>query len=198
MKAILRELWAFIKPHWPHLIVAVPMVVGVTLLHESAHALAVVAQGGEVIEFRVLPTEENWGQVRYRFDPGQPFSQFAVSVAPYAMWVGFMLGAAVLSAASRGRWPMGQASTVMVWGYLIPWGDTVIHWVAWLFGRPNDFAQAFGAPGASDEAAFALAVVVVSVGGYFVQRGLYGARALRPAAYGALAVVTNLALCAIA
>ncbi len=196
MKTTLRELWAFLKPHWPHLIAAVPMVVGVTLLHESAHALAVVVQGGEVIEFRVLPSATHWGRVRYTFDAGQPFSRFAVSVAPYVMWLGCMLATAALSAMARGRWPMWLGATAMVWGYVVPWGDIFNHWASWLMGDVNDFTRAFGEPGPVGGLLFAVVVGAVVAAGYPVQRGLYGPRALRPVAYALAAVLITLLLCA--
>jgi hypothetical protein len=61
--AVIAEAWKFLKRLRWHLLLLVPCCLVVTFLHESAHALAVVWQGGEVTDFVVLPDGEHWGSM---------------------------------------------------------------------------------------------------------------------------------------
>lgn len=48
---VLRECGRFFKRHWFHFVLMIPGAVLYTMLHEGMHALAVILQGGRVIEF---------------------------------------------------------------------------------------------------------------------------------------------------
>lgn len=181
MKPALKQTIRFLIRHWPHVLIAVPMVIGVTALHESAHALAVVVQGGEVLQFSIWPDGDRWGFVTYR----NVGSHFAVAIAPYAMWVGMMIAAAALAMSAKG-WPFAPASTVFIWGYVVPFGDIANTWTMWVGGAGNDFAHAFGGAGLLGGVGLAAACVLVVVAGYPVHRRLYGEAALPLAGYAAL------------
>src|SRR5688500_20268517 len=90
------ELWRFSKGHWPHFLLAIPGLVLWTVLHESAHALAVVLQGGQVTKFVWLPTRERWGYVECNSsDPH--LSEFAIALASSGVWLLLALMAGGLS-----------------------------------------------------------------------------------------------------
>src|SRR5262245_55064424 len=99
-----REALRFLLRHWPHALLVIPGVLGVTILHEGAHALAAMAQGGIVTEFVWLPSPGRWGYTAYHFPPGVAYSSFAISIAPYVMWTG-MAAVATLLALLPVRWP---------------------------------------------------------------------------------------------
>ena len=74
--------------------------VGVTFLHESAHAVMAIALGGTIKEFAFLPGEGALGHVRWEPPPNAAgWMSDAVSVAPYLMWS--MFAAAVILLAVR-------------------------------------------------------------------------------------------------
>jgi len=181
----IKEIGGFCGRQWYMLPVAAAAVILFTVLHEVAHAAAVIVQGGQVTEFVWLPQGGRWGHIRFIFSHDD-YSAFAIAVAPYCMWLAVSLGAAVLSLRPKG-WPFFAASWIFVWLYTGPLGDIGYAAFGWLKGSPNDFHNAFGAPGHT-------AVVFVVVGtlaaialGYFVQRRLYGASALSRKAYILLA-----------
>ncbi len=43
---LLIEIGAYLKAHWVHGVLCLPAILTVTVVHELAHALAVLAQGG--------------------------------------------------------------------------------------------------------------------------------------------------------
>lgn len=59
--SMLREIWTFMRRHWLHVLLVPPGALLVTLLHESAHAVAVWIQGGTILEFVWQPTKQLWG-----------------------------------------------------------------------------------------------------------------------------------------
>lgn len=181
-KALKTELPAFFKGHWPMLLVAPPMAVFFTLLHEAAHAFAVVVQGGTLTEFVWLPTWHGWGHISYKFPLDAEFSSRAISIAPYFMWVMFSCTAALLSLRKR-AWPFWFAATVFVWMFAAPLMDIAHNGIPYLCGVNNDFASAFGPPGFDVLTAFAVAGVISAIGGFAVQRRLYRERALSVKAY---------------
>lgn len=183
----LRALWRLACRHWPHLVLAPVALVGVTMVHEAAHAAVALAQGGELTDFQVnvLPVDGVWGSIRYRFPPGARYSADAISLAPYALWVGIM-ALVMLASRLRRSWPFWAASLVFVWGYVIAFGDLANAWVGWLHRGNNDFAHAFGPPGAGAELGLAAVALAVCALGYGVHRRLYGALALPPLTFAAL------------
>jgi hypothetical protein len=102
--------------------------VGVTFLHEAAHAAAALALGGTVTEFAFLPSGNNLGHVRWLPPAGAPgWLAGLVSVAPYAMWSLLASGTALL-AARRVRLNRWLAAAIFFWGYVVPLGDTTAIW----------------------------------------------------------------------
>lgn len=192
----LAEVLRFCKRHRVHALLLPLAAIGITALHESAHALAAILQGGQILELVVWPGDAEWGHVEYRFPPGVLYSSFAISLAPYVMWAGLM--ALVALASLRGRpWPFWVASTMFVWGFAVAFGDIAYAWLGWLRGAPNDLGRAFGAAGPEMAAALAAVALAVAVLGYFVQRRLYGAGALSPIACGVVTALTGAALAAV-
>ncbi len=195
-KATLAEVLLFCKRHRVHALLLPLAAIGITALHESAHALAAIVQGGQILELVVWPGDGEWGHVQYRFPPGVAYSSTAISLAPYVMWAGLM--ALVMLASLRGRpWPFWVASTLFVWGFAVAYGDIAYAWLGWLSGAPNDLGRTFGAAGPEMAAALAAVSLVVAVLGYFVQRRLYGGRALSPLACGVVSALTGAALLAV-
>ncbi|MHC4248855.1 MAG: hypothetical protein ACYS9X_06980 [Planctomycetota bacterium] len=188
-----QQCAAFVRSHWVHLLLVPPMAIGVTVVHEFAHAVAVWGQGGSVTEFAYLPAPGEWGHIQYRFQPGAMYSSFAVSVSPYVLWVA-IAGAALLTSFLKARWPVWAGSTLFVWCYVVPLADVGNTAVGWLAGSMNDFGSAFGPAGPLGFLATGLAVVIAIVTGYPLQKRLYERRALVLPAYGLLSSLTFLAL----
>lgn len=180
---LLRQAWAH---KWHALALPVGAVL-VTALHESAHAIAVLVQGGEVLEWSVLPNGENWGYVRYQFAGDVHFDGRAISLAPYAMWLGLM-AVTTVAAAWPVRWGFAAGSTWFVWGYVVPWLDIVNAWAPWLGGKDNDLMDAFGPAGWIAAAGLAVAATLVALVGLAVHRGLYRERAMSAGLYAVMVV----------
>ena len=181
------ELWRFFRGHWPHLLLAVPGAVLWTILHEGAHALAITFQGGHVTKFVWIPTLVRWGYVEYNV-PDHPFSNFAVSFAPYGFWLILALMAGVLSLRAR-PYPYWVAGTIFIWMFVVPLGDIAMAAFPYLFGSLNDFSDAFGSP---TGLVWMLIVLfgMTSVGfGMIIQQRLYREQALSAMGYTLLAMV---------
>jgi hypothetical protein len=138
--------------------------VGVTFLHEAAHAVTAVALGGRIDEFAFLPGPENLGQVRWTPPPGAPpWIGDVVGIAPYVMW-SFLAGAVVLLAWRRARLNRWIAAAIFYWGYFIPVGD-----IAWnLYGGRGDLAVG-GADGIALQAVGTTAIIAAYLLGHWVQ-----------------------------
>ncbi len=192
----LIEIVRFCMRQWYILLLVIPALVGFTILHEAAHALAVVLQGGNVTEFTFLPGGGQWGHIRYYFSHNN-YSAFAISMAPYVMWTGVSLVAVMLSVRKR-PYPFALASLVFVWLYTAPLADIANTAIPYLTGKNNDFTSAFGPPTMSSFAAAGAFCGISALLGYYLQRRLYGDYALSGVAYvvlgGALATVGVLML----
>ncbi|MBN8418141.1 MAG: M50 family metallopeptidase [Verrucomicrobia bacterium] len=180
--SMLREIWAFIRRHWLHVLLVPPGALLVTVLHESAHAFAVWVQGGTILEFVWLPTTERWGYVSYDPPVLRGFSTFFVSIAPYLLWL-FL--AAVAAALSLRRRPYGFAvsSSLYFWLFVVPLADVANAAFPYLDGRSNDFLHAFGPPSWTIFEEIALLSVLALIIGHPVQRRLYRTLALRLRSY---------------
>lgn len=55
LRGAFAEILGFLKRHWPQVLAALPMAAAFTIGHEAAHAVAVLLQGGRVVEFSCLP-----------------------------------------------------------------------------------------------------------------------------------------------
>jgi hypothetical protein len=183
------ELGRFFRGHWLHFLLAIPGAVLWTILHEAAHALTIMLQGGQVTKFVWIPSPGRLGYVEYNF-PDHPFSSFAIAIAPYAFWLLFMLLAGALSLRAR-PYPHWVASTIFIWMFVVPLGD--IAWAAgpYLFeaGNVNDLTDAFGPPTRMVSMLIVLFCIASVVFGMIVQQRLYRERALSASSYTLLALV---------
>lgn len=179
---MLHEIWTFIRRHWPHLLLAVPGALLFTVIHEGAHAAAVLLQGGTVLEFVWLPVADKWGYVG--FDPPAmgAFSDFFVSIAPYLLWLSLAAVAAVLSLRRR-PFAFPAASSLYFWIFVAPLADVANTAFPYLAGKHNDFMQAFGPASLLAWVLIVLLGTLALVMGHLVQRRLYRAQGLGLPAY---------------
>jgi hypothetical protein len=167
-------LRAAVVPFAPQVAIA-PLLffVGVTFLHEAAHAVAAVALGGRVIEFAFLPRPQNLGHMRWEAPPHAPaWMGAAVSVAPYLMWSALAAATVLLAwwRPSLNRW---LAAAIFYWCYVVPLGD-----IAWnLYGGRGDLAVG-GVDGLILQIVGTVALLAAFALGHGVQRRLFGARAV--------------------
>ncbi len=182
---------------WPHVLVLPVMFFVFTGLHESAHALAVVAQGGEVLEISIIPSTQAYGYIRYQFPENSNASFWFVSVAPYLMWLGFMSLTSVIAFIRKWNWWIG--STLFIWGYLCPWLDIYLHWTTFQMGDRgplSDFAHAFDRPTSLGWVLWATISTIVAVWGYVLQRRLYQKHQLPLISYILLVILVGSAILA--
>lgn len=179
---MLREIWKFISRHWPHMLLVPPGVLIITLVHESAHAAAVLLQGGTINEFVWLPVGDKWGYITYDLPAWPGFSSFFVSIAPYLLWF-FLAAVAILLSLLLRPVPFWAASSLYLWLFVAPLADVANTAFPYLAGRRNDFTSAFGPPMLEDELLTALLCMLILATGHFVQRRLYGTQALGLPAY---------------
>ncbi len=178
----------------PHVLVApVLFFVGVTFLHETAHASAALAVGGRVHEMVFLPGGDALGHVRWDPPPGAGWIEHTlVSLAPYLMWSAFA-AAVIAFAALPNRLHWLAASTLFVWGYVVPLGDIAAN----LFAGSGDL-HVPGPDGLAVQAAGGALLLAGAVIGYPVQRRLFGEHAVGIGGYLASAVVLGPAFAAAA
>jgi hypothetical protein len=181
------ELWGFFKWHWPHFLLAAPGALLCTILHEGAPALAVILQGGQVTKFVWLPSVERWGYIQYEFPHQDYFSTFAITVAPYCMWLLLMLMAGVLSLKTKPHLPWAS-STIFIWMFVVPLGDIANAALPYLLGSLNDFTDAFGYPTSLEWALIVLFAIASAVFGMILQQRLYRERALSLTGYTLMAM----------
>jgi hypothetical protein len=162
--------------------------VGVTFLHEAAHAVAAIALGGKVTEFAFLPGPHNLGHVRWEPPPhAAVWVGDAVSLAPYVMW-SLLAGATVALAWRRVHLSRWAAAAIFFWCYFVPLGD-----IAWnLYGGQGDLAIG-GIDGVVVQAIGTTALLAAFALGHLVQQRLFGERAIRIAEYLVCAAVIGAA-----
>lgn len=170
--------------HLPHaLLLPILGLTVITFLHELAHCGAALAQGANVVEFAFLPTAERLGHMRYELPRAMPgFSPRLVSAAPYLMWLVSAATVAGVAALPGQRLHPAFASTLFVWGYVVPVGDVFA----------NLGAGDLYLPGL--EGLVLSGVVAVVVAGcwalaYPVQKRLYGKLSLSATAFVGLSAV---------
>jgi hypothetical protein len=181
---------------WRALVLFLPQValapvlffVGVTLLHEAAHAVVALALGGTVTEFAFLPSGGNLGHVRWVPPPGAPgFYGDLVTVAPYVMWSLFAASAALL-AVRRARLGPWLGAAVFFWCYFVPLGD-----IAWnLYGTHGDLAIG-GAEGLVMQTVGTVALLGAYTLGHPIQRRLFGDRSVGALGYVACSIAVGAA-----
>lgn len=192
-----RDILAFIRRHWPHLLLFIPGAIGVTILHEAAHAGAVLLQGGTVSQFVWLPGAGNWGYISYVFPDGTPNSTFLISIAPYLLWCLLALAASALSVRKQ-KVGYGWASVIYFWLFVVPLGDIANTAFPYLAGKQNDFLSAFGHPSPAEAVIIGLSCAVAVFAGYHVQLGLYREGSLSATSYAMLSTVVLGVLAAVA
>jgi len=169
-----RPLLEALVPFAPQIALAPALFfLGVTFLHEAAHAVVAIALGGRVIEFAFLPGPHNLGHVRWEPPPhAPPWLGALVSIAPYVMW-STLAGATALFAWRRrpvNRW---LAGALFFWCYVVPLGD-----IAWnLYGGQGDLAVG-GLDGLILQAVGTAGLLAAFLVGHAVQRRLFGDRAV--------------------
>jgi hypothetical protein len=189
MGSVLSEIRLFVRAHLWHLLLLAPGLLLATLLHEAAHAAAVVLQGGRVEQFAWIPSLHEWGYVTYRFPKGVAHSEFAISIAPYLVVLG-LAGLATLPSIRRRPWSYRVASVWYIWGFLVPLAKIANTVFAWLVGADNDLAQAFGRPTLGAFIAVGCVVAGCLFWGGWLQRRLYREGALGFGAYAILSLST--------
>jgi hypothetical protein len=122
-RSIPRQALRFLLGHWLHfLLLGIFGVVGVTTLHEGAHAMGVWLQGGELLEFVVMGDEESWGHVRYQFAPGAQYSARLISLAPAIGALGALM-VGLVAALFGPRRDGHLAKAVWFWLCMMPAGE---------------------------------------------------------------------------
>ncbi len=191
-KPLIGEILRFCKRQWFMLPAVIPALVLFTLFHEAAHAVAVLLQGGRIVEFVWLPTGGLWGHISYDFGD-ESYSAVAIAAAPYVMWLTASTSAAVLSL-SRYKFPFVLASFIFVWLYVAPAADIANTAFPYVLGSRNDFFSVFSGPSPALTTTLAVCCLAYVAAGFFVQRRLYRQDALSGKAYLALAASTLLLL----
>ncbi len=184
--------------HWLHfLLLGIFGVVGITTLHELAHAGAVWLQGGELLEFVVMGDEASWGHVRYQFAPGAVYSARLISLAPAVTALGALmlgLGAALLGPRRDGA----VARAVWFWLCMMPAGELGFMGLGYFgVGARCDLFYAFGPitwPLRLAGLAMACAVVALLFG---LQRRLFDDLALGQGAFALLGALAFVGLCGV-
>jgi hypothetical protein len=191
---VIRESVSFLRRNWLHLAIAPLLAITlVTFLHESAHAVAVLAQGGTLLEFSFLPSATDFGHVRYTFPEGAFYVYELIALAPYLMW-GSLATLGVMLAILPLRWPHAIASTVFVWLYVVPLLDIAYQSVLWVGGSRNDLRNALGPPDVFAEIGIVFSAGVCFAIGWIVQRRLYRENGLSLAGYLFLSFLCTLAI----
>ncbi len=174
MKERLQRALRFSLLFAPQVLIApVAFFLGVTFLHELAHAAAALTMGGQVVEFAFLPGPHNLGHMRWDPPANAPgWFGDVVSVAPYVMWSGFaLLAAAIAALPNRLHWL--AASSLFYWWYVVPLGD-----IGWnLFSGGGDLAVG-GIDGLLLQTFGAIALLGAYAAGYPIQRRLFAERAV--------------------
>lgn len=184
-RALVRPLVPFV----PQVALAPALFfLGVTFLHEAAHAVVAIALGGTVTEFAFLPGPHNLGHVRWEPPPhAPPWIGELVSIAPYVMWSTLAAATAVF-AWMRVRVNRWLAAAIFFWCYFVPLGD-----IAWnLYGGQGDLAVG-GFEGLLLQAVGTGGLLAAFVVGYRVLRRLFRDGAISFRGYLAGAVVLGAA-----
>ncbi len=193
-----RQALRFLLGHWLHfLLLAIFGVVGITSLHELAHAGAVWLQGGDLLEFVVLGDEEAWGHVRYQFPQGAAYSARLISAAPAIAALGAMMTGVVASMLGPER-DGHIAKAVWFWLCLMPAGELGFMGLGYFtVGARCDLLSAFGPitwPLRLAGLAMACSVVALLFG---LQRRLFDQLALSQGAFALLGALALLGLCGV-
>lgn len=187
---VYRELGAFFRVHWVHIVLS-PVLgfIFCSALHESAHGAAVWIQGGEIHEFRCWPSKGYLGYISYDFPSGAAYSKTAISAAPFILSLVIALMAFLVAFIFRSV-PFWFGSSLFVWGWIASFGNIGIGVAGYLRGnRRGDLFKVFGEASVGPASMLLATMAVGCVLGYFIQRRLYGQGALTVRAYGLLVLL---------
>lgn len=136
---MLRALWTW-RAWIPVAVVLGPLW---TTVHEGAHAIGAIAQGGTILEFSVFPSrspEGNWrfGYMSHALVHGETLVLLAPVIACFLI--------AFPSALGLRRTPEGRLSRLaFLLGVIFPLGDASLSTAGLAFGRPEaDLARVLG------------------------------------------------------
>jgi hypothetical protein len=170
------RFWLFFLPH----LLAAPILlfVAVTFLHELAHSAMALALGGQVTEFSFLPDAQGLGHMRWNAPPGAGLLEHTlVSIAPYLLWS--LFAAAVIAfAALPNRLHWLTASTIFLWGYVVPLAD-----IGWNLISGGGDLHVPGPDGLLVVLLGLSFLLIAYVIGYWVQRRLFRDLAVGPVGY---------------
>ena len=174
----MHRWFRYVLIHWPQLLVLPGMAaIGVTFLHEAAHALMALALGGSVSGLQIVPGNGVLGQVHTRLPPSAPwFGNALVTVAPYLMWAGLIAIVTAIALLPRQRLHPYLGSTLWLWGFVVPLGD-----IAWNLGSGDLYLR-----GPDGDLLVAIGLVLIAMTwtvGFPVQRSLYKEDGLGLGAY---------------
>lgn len=183
----LRQTRRFCFYFIPHLIIApVVLVTVITFLHELGHAAVALGLGGEVYDFAFLPGADNLGHMQWHGPPDSPvWFNDLVSGGPYFMWSAFA-GCVILIAIPRNVLHWTVASSLFCWGYFVPLADIAYN----LYSGTGDLAIG-GLEGIALLLVGTVLLVLAYGIGFWVQRRLFGERAVDLVGYVASSVVVG-------
>lgn len=168
-----RRVGRFILGHWPWLLLAAPVALLGTVVHELFHAVAVWVQGGAVLDIQLLPRGSTLGHVRW---DGAHVNGRLVFVAPTIGWL--ILSLVGLRLVGRFRAGGAGAKLALILAWLLPLGDTSLSLSRLALGVPEaDLSRAF-----LDDRG----LVLILAGAFYVVACLSTPRLVRHATAGAL------------
>ena len=200
--SIFREYLKFLKNHWIHLILLLPAAIAYTFVHESLHALAVIVQGGKMVEFVWVPSPKEWGHVRYEFPENQAYSELVILLAPYLLplsllFIGIILILRVtfipgFFGRAGSKVPPWKGRAIYFWLFLVPVFDLAHAAVPYQLGARNDFYYAFGKPTLFSSYVISFLGAFLAFSGYILQKKVYQREKLSVQAYVVLVVLVVL------
>jgi hypothetical protein len=129
-----RRVGRFVRDRWLLAAFAPLFVIFGTLVHEGAHALVVVAQGGTVVDLRVLPSVGPGGvSFGHTLHDGRA-SPAWVAIAPAIAWV--VIGAAAVALVARIR-ARRVAEGVLLALVVVPMVDLSFAFAGLFLARPS-------------------------------------------------------------
>jgi hypothetical protein len=188
------EILKFFKFNlWNILLLPVLGLTLITALHEAAHCVGALVQGGTILEFKWLPTNGHFGYMRYEYGNNPNFSPFWVSVSPYVMWSTIALIGFALSEFISVKPRLG--SIIFIWLIFIPVGDIGLAILPYqVFHAKNDIHSAFSDPTFYSLIIIVILVIIVCYLGYRAQRKLYQSYSLSIKSYIALFTFSMIAI----
>jgi len=200
--SIFREYLKFLRNHWIHLVLLIPAAIAYTFVHESLHALAVIVQGGKMVEFVWVPSPKEWGHVRYEFPEGHAYSELVILLVPYLLPLVLLLIGIILIlrltfipeffGRTGSQVPQWKERAIYFWLFLIPVFDLAHAAVPYQLGASNDFYYAFGRPTLFSSYVISFSGAFLAFSGYVLQKRVYQKEQLSVQAYMVLAVLVVL------